>query len=96
MGAGAGVAAAIGGAMGALATLAQVACGFRSRTAGDAAAIARGFYRGEAVKIALTVAMFVLALRVWRLAPGPLFAGYVATFIAYWVALARSGGRRGG
>ena len=90
----AGVAAAIGGAIGAVASLAQVASGFRSSTAGDAPAIARGFYRGEAIKIAVTVLLFALALRGRHLAAGPLFAGYVATFAAYWVALWRSVGTR--
>jgi ATP synthase protein I len=89
MGAPAGLAAAIGGGIGAVATAMQVLSGFRRSTAGDPRAIARGFYRGEALKIAVTVVLFVLALRTRALAPGPLFAGYVATFVAYWVALAR-------
>ncbi len=95
LGASAGVAAAAGGGIGAVASLAQVASGFRRSTAGDAPAIARGFYRGEAIKIALTVLLFVLALRGRRLAAGPLFAGYVATFVAYWFALWRTVGTRG-
>jgi ATP synthase protein I len=94
LGAPAGIAAAIGGAIGAVASLAQVASGFRRSTAGDAPAIARGFYRGEGIKIALTVLLFVLALRGRHLAAGPLFAGYVATFVAYWIALWRSVGTR--
>ncbi len=66
------------------------ASGFRRGTAGDAKAIARGFYRGEALKIAVTVVLFVLALRGRHFTPGPMLAGYVATFVAYWVALART------
>ena len=85
----AGLAAAVGGGIGAAASLAQVASGFRRGAAGNAPAIARGFYRGEALKIGVTVLLFVLALRGRRLEPGPLLAGYVATFVAYWVALAR-------
>ncbi len=85
----AGRAAAVGGGIGAAASLAQVASGFRRSAAGNAQAIARGFYRGEALKIAVTVLLFVLALRGRHFAPGPLLAGYVATFVAYWVALAR-------
>ena len=85
----AGLAAAVGGGIGAAASLAQVASGFRRSAAGDAKAIARGFYRGEALKIAVTVMLFVLALRGRHFAPGPMLAGYVATFVAYWVALAR-------
>jgi ATP synthase protein I len=95
IGAAAGLAAAVGGGIGAAASLVQVACGFRRGTAGNAQAIARGFYRGEAMKIGVTVLLFVLVLRARRLAPGPLFAGYVSTFVAYWVALARFAGRRG-
>ncbi len=95
LGAPAAIAAAVGGGIGALASLAQVASGFRRSAAGDAPAIARGFYRGEAIKIALTVLLFVLALRGRHLAAGPLFAGYVATFVAYWFALWRTVGTRG-
>ena len=95
MGAHAGLAAAAGGGIGAAASLVQVASGFRRSAAGNAQAIARGFYRGEAMKIGVTVLLFVLALRARPLAPGPLFAGYVATFVAYWVALARYAGRAG-
>ncbi len=90
----AGLAAAIGGGIGAVASLMQVLSGFRRSTAGDAPAIARGFYRGEAMKIGVTVLLFVLALRGRRLAAGPLFSGYVATFVAYWVALLRTAGTR--
>lgn len=85
----AGIAAAVGGGIGAAASLAQVASGFRRSAAGNAQAIARGFYRGEALKIGVTVLLFVAALRGRHFTPGPLLAGYVATFVAYWVALAR-------
>jgi ATP synthase protein I len=96
IGAAAGLAAAVGGGIGAAASLVQVASAFRRGVGADAPAIARGFYRGEAMKIGVTVLLFVLVLRGGRLAPGPLFAGYVATFVAYWVALVRFAGRRGG
>ena len=85
----AGIAAAVGGGIGAAASLVQVVSGFRRSADGNAKAIARGFYRGEALKIGVTVLLFVLALRGRHFTPGPLLAGYVATFVAYWVALAR-------
>ncbi len=94
IGAPAGLAALIGGGIGVAASLVQVAMSFRRSAAGAPAAIARGFYRGEALKIAVTVLLFILALRRRSLPPGPLFAGYVATFAAYWVALAKLVGRR--
>ena len=86
----AAIAAGIGGGIGTAASLVQVLSGFRRGTAGDPKAIARGFYRGEGLKIAVTVILFVLALRGRHFAPGPMLAGYVATFVAYWVALART------
>lgn len=95
MGAAAGLAALVGGSIGTTASIVQVGSSFRRGAAGNAPAIARGFYRGEALKIAVTVMLFIIALRGRRLPPGPLFAGYVATFVAYWVALARFAGARG-
>lgn len=94
IGAPAGFAALVGGGIGVAASIVQVAVSFRRRAAPDARAIARGFYRGEALKMAVTVLLFIVVLRRRSLPPGPLFAGYVATFAAYWVALARLVGRR--
>ena len=85
----AGLAALVGGGIGVAASIVQVATSFRRGAAADPPAIARGFYRGETLKIAVTVVLFIFALRGRRMPPGPLFAGYVATFVAYWVALAR-------
>jgi ATP synthase protein I len=89
-GAPAALAALVGGGIGVSASLVQVLSSFRAGAAGNPAAIARGFYRGEALKVAVTVLLFILALRPRRFMPGALFAGYVATFVAYWLALART------
>ena len=89
-GAPAALAALVGGAIGVAASLTQVVVSFRASAGGDARALARAFYRGEALKIAVTVMLFVIALRAHRFVPGALFAGYVATFAAFWVALARA------
>ena len=89
-GAPAALAALVGGGIGVAASLVQVLGSFRAGAAGNPAAIARGFYRGEALKVAVTVLLFMLALRARRFMPGALFAGYVATFVAYWLALART------
>ena len=94
IGAPAGLAALIGGGIGAAGSLVQVAVSFRRTTANEPPAIARGFYRGEALKIAVTVLLFIVVLRRRGLPPGAMFAGYVATFAAYWVALAKLAGRR--
>jgi ATP synthase protein I len=58
------------------------------------------FYLGEVVKLAVVVALFVVVLKVMRVAPLAMFAGFAATFLVYWIALlgalpALSGARRG-
>ncbi len=86
----ASVSALIGGGIGAAATLVQVVVGLRSSAGQTPQAIVRGFYRGSAMKLAVTVLLFVLALRGRHLAAAPLFVTYVATFLVYWLALART------
>jgi len=58
------------------------------------------FYLGEVLKLAVVVALFVVVLKVMRVAPLAMFAGFAATFLVYWIALlgalpALSGARRG-
>jgi ATP synthase protein I len=83
-----------GGGIGAAATLAQVWVGLRNSAGREPREVVRGFYRGTAVKFAVTVVLFVWALRSHRLAAGPLFSTYVVTFLVYWVALARGSSRK--
>ena len=82
--------ALIGGGIGAAATLVQVGFGLRNSAGKDPRAVVRSFYRGSAMKLLVTVALFVLALRDRNLAPAPLFVTYVATFFVYWLTLART------
>jgi ATP synthase protein I len=58
------------------------------------------FYLGEAVKLALVMALFVVVLKVMRVAPLAMFAAFAATFLVYWLALLAAlptvgGARRG-
>ncbi len=87
-GAAAARSALLGGGIGVVASLGMVVVAF-GPTAGDPRRILRGFYRGEAVKLGLTVLLFAVALRFFVIAPAPFFAAYVATFLVYWIALAR-------
>jgi ATP synthase protein I len=84
------VSALIGGSIGAASTLAQVVVGLRNSVGEDPQAVMRSFLRGSALKLVVTVVLFVLALRGRELAPAPLLVTYVATFFVYWVALART------
>lgn len=82
--------ALMGGGIGAAATLAQVLIGLRNSAGKSPQAVVRGFYRGSATKLVVTVVLFALALRGRAVAPAPMFVTYVATFCVYWLALART------
>ena len=47
----------------------------------------RAFYVGEAIKFALTVSLFVIAIIVLNTQILSLFGGYLATILVYWFAL---------
>ena len=89
LGAHAALSALVGGGIGAAATLTQVVVGLRNTAGRAPREVMRGFYRGSAMKFAVTVVLFVLALRGRKFAAGPLFGTYVVTFVVYWLALAR-------
>ena len=44
-------------------------------------------YVGEGLKIVLTVALFIAAIRVLHVKFAPTIVAYAATYIVYWVAL---------
>ena len=46
-----------------------------------------GLWISEAVKIALTVVMFLLAIRLLQVQMVPTIVGYAVTYIVYWAAL---------
>ncbi len=47
------------------------------------------FYGGEVVKVVLAIVSFILVLKLTRASPLPMFAAYMATFVVYWIVLAR-------
>ena len=58
------------------------------------------FYLGEAVKLVVVIVLFGVVLKVGRVAPLAMFAGFGATFLTYWIALVAAlphlgGARRG-
>jgi F0F1-type ATP synthase assembly protein I len=83
--------ALIGGGIGTLGSLVQACFSMRRLPAGaDPQLLLGGLYRGEAMKVAVTVLAFVWVLRGMRVAPAELFCVYAATFVVYWLALART------
>jgi F0F1-type ATP synthase assembly protein I len=81
--------AALGGAIGTVASLGMALMAFGGKSAASPARILGTFYAGELVKVALAIVSFVLVLKLTGAAPLPMFAAYMATFVVYWIVLAR-------
>jgi ATP synthase protein I len=47
----------------------------------------QGLWISEAIKIVLTVALFIVAIRLFRVQMVPTIIGYAGTYIVYWAAL---------
>ncbi|MFZ0499712.1 MAG: ATP synthase subunit I [Steroidobacteraceae bacterium] len=84
-----GLSAALGGAIGTIASLGMALVAFGGKAAASPARILGTFYLGEIVKVALAIVSFILVLKLTGAAPLPMFAAYIATFIVYWIVLAR-------
>ena len=80
--------AALGGAIGTVASLGMALVAFGGKAASPARILGT-FYAGEIVKVALAIVSFILVLKLTGAAPLPMFAAYMATFVVYWIVLAR-------
>jgi len=86
----AGLSALVGGGISVLASAALVLIGFASPAGSDPERVARAFYVGEGVKLALTVALFVVVFTTMKVSFAALFGSYIATLFIYWIALANA------
>ena len=86
----AGVSALVGGGISVLASAALVLIGFGSPAGSDPKRVARAFYVGEAVKLAVTVVAFVVVFLTLKVSFPALFGAYIATLFVYWIALANA------
>ena len=75
-----------GGGIGILATALMVLAVFRYPEGANATRIAWGFYLGQFLKVALSIALLVVAFGAPGVVPLALLVGYVATFAGYWAA----------
>lgn len=82
------ISALLGGGIGTAASLAMAVIAF-GRTRRSAPMILAAFFLGELVKLVLMIGLFVAAWHWMRPSPGAMFAAYGATFLVYWIALAR-------
>ena len=82
-----GLSAATGGSIGIVAGLYQALRMFRVDASKDPAGFMRGVYVGEVVKIVLTAALTIAAIKVLNVTMLPFMIGYIAIYVVYWVAL---------
>ena len=89
-GSNAGISAAVGGGISVISSCALALIGFGSPADAPAERVARAFYVGEGVKLAVTVALFVTVFLTLKVSFAALFGTYIATLFAYWIALANA------
>lgn len=81
------VSALLGGGIGTLASLAQVAGTFRTGASREPAKILGRLYRGEAFKLLITAGLFALVLTNVEVVFGAMIGGFGATLLVFWAAL---------
>lgn len=86
----AGISAAAGGAISFIASAALALIGFASPAGAQAERVARAFFVGEGVKLAITVTLFVAVFLTLKVSFAALFGTYIATLFVYWIALANA------
>jgi F0F1-type ATP synthase assembly protein I len=79
----AGVSALLGGGISTLGSLAMAAVAFRRAFATHGVLMLAALLIGETVKLFVVIVLFVLVLTLMKVAPGPMFSAYVATFLVY-------------
>ena len=85
-----GLSALAGGGISVIASAVLAIIGFSAPAGAAADTIAKKFYMGEGMKLAVTVALFVTVFLTMKLSFGALFGAYIATLFVYWIALANA------
>jgi len=83
----AALSALLGGGIATVGSLAMVGLVFAGAAA-NAHRMVAAFYAGEAAKLAIVVVLFVVVLRTVKVVPLAMLAGFGATYLVYWIALA--------
>lgn len=76
-----------GGMIGALAGFYQAQRMMRVDAGSHPEAFMSGLWISELIKLVLTVAMFIVAIRLFQVQMVPTIVGYAGTYIVYWAAL---------
>jgi ATP synthase protein I len=82
--------AVVGGGASTLASLVMALLAFGRLSGSGAERMLLAFYLGEIAKITVVILVLVLALVFMKVNAAAMIAAYVATFLVYWVVLARA------
>ena len=88
--------AVVGGGASTVGSVAMALLAFGRLSGSGAERMLLAFYAGEIAKIMAVIVVLVLALVFMKVNPAAMISAYVATFLVYWVVLARAlwSGRR--
>jgi ATP synthase protein I len=81
--------AALGGGISSVASFVMALLSFSKQATTDPLRAVSAFFVGEAAKVAIVIALFVVVLKTMKVVPLAMLGAYVATFFVFWVALAR-------
>ncbi len=81
------ISAFAGGCIGVVAGLYQALRMFRMDASQQPKRYMSAVYVSEAIKVTLTVALFIVAIKILRIEIVPTMVGYTATFFVYWISL---------
>jgi ATP synthase protein I len=87
--------AVVGGGASTLGSVAMALLAFGRLSGSGAERMLLAFYVGELAKVAAVIVVLVLALVFMKVNPAAMISAFVATFLVYWVVLARALGTKG-
>ena len=85
----AALSAALGGGISSAASLVMALLSFGKEAATDPLRAIRAFFVGEAAKIVVVIVLFAVVLKTMKVVPLAMLGAYIATFIVFWIALAK-------
>jgi ATP synthase protein I len=85
----AAMSALLGGGISSAASLAMALVAFGKQAKTDPMRAIRAFFAGEAAKVAVVIALFVVVLKTMKVVPLAMLGSYIATFFVFWVTLFR-------
>ncbi len=85
----AALSAALGGGISSVASLVMALLSFGNGASTDPLRAIRAFFVGEAAKVIVVIALFVVVLKTLKVVPLAMLGAYIATFIVFWIALAK-------